>query len=326
VRTAVVLGALVLDRALGQPALHPVSGIGWLLERAHRRRRAGHPVGAFVEGLAALTIAAGASALVANAARRLLVRVTTDRWLRLAEEAGLMHPALALEALIVAGTRVSDALRSGDLVGARAHLGRDLVSRPTADLSPDLVAAAAIESLSENLSDSVIAPACAHLAGGLAGAWAYRAVNTADAMFGYQTDDLFWFGKPAARADDMLNLLPARLSALLLVGAAGLNRSHLRAVLGALPAEAGRTASPNAGWPMAAAALLLGVRLKKVGAYVLNPGGRNPTPDDIDKIAALLRRATWRGVGLACACEVAVRALLLSTKRSSRAQPGWGRL
>lgn len=103
-----------------------------------------------------------------------------------------------------------------DLAEARRLLSWHLVSRPTADLSADEVAAAAIESLAENLSDSLVAPALAYLLGGLPGMAIYRLVNTADAMWGYRNTRYKRLGKAAARLDDALNLLPARLTAALL--------------------------------------------------------------------------------------------------------------
>ena len=105
----------------------------------------------------------------------------------------------------------ADATR--DLAGARRAVGYHLVSRPTDELDAGKVASATIESVAENLTDSLVAPALFFLVGGLAGAAVYRAVNTADAMIGYRDGALEYFGKLAARLDDILNLIPARLAA-----------------------------------------------------------------------------------------------------------------
>ena len=200
------------------------------------------------------------------------------------------------------------ALETGDLDGARRSLARDLVSRDTGALDASLCASAAVESMAENLCDSVVAPACAYLAAGLPGAWVYRVVNTADAMFGYRTPDLLWYGKPAARADDLLNFVPARLAAALIVMAVasrplprGRSRPALAEILRRLPHEASRAAGPNAGWPMAAAALALGIRLRKSGTYTLNAAGAPPEAADVDAAATLIRRAAWLGTGLVAA-------------------------
>ena len=136
----------------------------------------------------------------------------------------------------------------------------------------------AIESLAENLNDSVVAPIFWFVLFGLPGAAVYRFANTADAMWGYrgvrhgQTWE--WAGKWAARADDVLSWLPARLTAwLMVVVTPGVSFSALRA-------QARLTPSPNSGWPMAAMAMAIGIRLGKPGVYTLNAAGRVPNADD----------------------------------------------
>jgi adenosylcobinamide-phosphate synthase len=153
-----------------------------------------------------------------------------------------------------------------------------LVSRDTAQLTESQVRESAIESLAENLNDSVVAPIFWFVLLGLPGAAVYRFANTADAMWGYRGvyrgKHWEWAGKWAACADDVLSWAPARLTALLLALAArGLP-------LRALQKEAGKTPSPNSGWPMAAMALALGISLSKPGVYSLNPEGRSPRAPD----------------------------------------------
>ena len=153
-----------------------------------------------------------------------------------------------------------------------------LVSRDTANLSESEVRESAIESLAENLNDSVVAPIFWFVLFGLPGAAVYRFANTADAMWGYRGlrngVNWEWAGKWAAWADDVLSWLPARITALLLALISGGIRLKL------LRDEARKTPSPNSGWPMAAMALALGVRLQKPGVYALNPFGRPPEPQD----------------------------------------------
>jgi adenosylcobinamide-phosphate synthase len=169
-----------------------------------------------------------------------------------------------------------------------------LVSRPTAELDAALIAAAAIESLAENLVDSWVAPLAAYACFGLPGAYAYRAANTADAMWGYRTPTYAWLGKPAARLDDLLTWLPARLGALLLV-VAGPRRG---AALAAWRRDAGCTQSPNAGQPMAAAAGQLGVRLEKRGHYTLFAEAPPPSSEDLAAARRLVGRAMLLLAGL----------------------------
>jgi adenosylcobinamide-phosphate synthase len=209
-----------------------------------------------------------------------------ERWLPWPARALVLKPTFAGRALLRAGVNVEDALAAGDLTAARPRLSA-LVSRQTSDLDEGLVAAAAIESLAENLTDSWVAPLLAHCVGGLGGAYAYRAANTADAMWGYRSPRHEQLGKGAARLDDVLNWLPARVAALALVAGSG---SPVGA-LGGWWRDAGQTSSPNAGQTMAAAAGALGVRLEKRGAYVLNAHARVPTPTDVAAARRLVRRA-----------------------------------
>ena len=135
-------------------------------------------------------------------------------------EAGALSTLLALRGLREAVEGVREALERDDIDAARALAGRDLVSRDTSHLNASELSGAAIQSLAENLSDSVIAPLLAYAAGGLPAAAAYRALNTADAMWGYRTPELQRRGWAAARADDLANLVPARLTALLIAARA----------------------------------------------------------------------------------------------------------
>ena len=169
-----------------------------------------------------------------------------------------------------------------------------LVSRDTTNLSETEVRESAIESLAENLNDSVVAPILWFVLLGLPGAAVYRFANTADAMWGYRGSrggvNWEWAGKWAARADDVLSWLPARITALLLkLVSPGVD-------LKTLGLEARKTPSPNSGWPMAAMALALGVRLQKPGVYVLNASGRPPEPKD----AVLARKKALKVVVVAC--------------------------
>jgi adenosylcobinamide-phosphate synthase len=164
------------------------------------------------------------------------------------------------------------------------------VSRPVDALDPEATASGAIESLSENLTDSWIAPLCFYLVGGIPAAWAYRAVNTADAMIGYREGVLERLGAAAARLDDLLNLLPARLAALAVVAGAGLTGASPSLAWRAWRRDAGATESPNAGQTMAAMAGALGVTLEKHGHYRLG-GGAAPDLADIDRAVRVFASA-----------------------------------
>lgn len=276
-RLSVLLAAVALDAALGEPParLHPVVWLGRLAaacERSAPRHGYGRQLAWGAATAAALPATAALAAVLAGRACRAL------RWPGWLLEATLLKGAFAVRALLGAGETVRRTLAAGDTEAARTAL-RALVSRETAGLTPGLVAAAAIESLAENSTDSIVAPWLAYLGFGLPGAWAYRAINTLDSMIGYR-GRYEYLGKAAARLDDLVNWLPARLSAVALAAAAPAGHGSARRALGVAVRQHRRTASPNAGWTMAAMAGALGVRLEKRGTYVLGDGP-DPTPADI---------------------------------------------
>jgi adenosylcobinamide-phosphate synthase len=139
-------------------------------------------------------------------------------------------------------------------------------------LNAQEVAGAAIESLAENITDSVTAPLLAYALGGLPAAWAYRFANTADAMWGYRSPEFEQLGKFPARLDDALNWLPARLTGWLLALSAWPAGEDGRNAVQTMLAQHSRTPSPNAGWTMSAMAGALGVTLTKRGVYSLEGG------------------------------------------------------
>jgi adenosylcobinamide-phosphate synthase len=180
--------------------------------------------------------------------------------------------AVAFRGLVRAACQVAAALKAGDLCAARRLLSWHLVSRDTAQLPDYLLAAATVESVAENLTDGLAAPLFFYLLGGLPAAWAYRFANTCDSMLGYRDAQREYLGKFSARLDDLLNWMPARLTALAIVCGAALAGTDARRALAVMAAQHGRTASPNAGWTMSAMAGALGVTLEKVGHYRLEGG------------------------------------------------------
>ena len=217
----------------------------------------------------------------------------------------LLKSMFAVRALREAGAGVRVPLANGDLAGARSGL-RSLVSRDASGLDGALIAAAAVESLAENLGDSVVAPLCAYAIGGLPGAVAYRAVNTLDAMIGYR-GRYEWLGKAAARLDDALNVVPSRLAAVLVIGAAAAVGEDARGAWRVARRDARLTPSPNAGWPMAAMAGALGVELEKVGQYRLGAGGVAADAAAIGRADRVVAVAAWGAVALAWAGRLLVR-------------------
>ena len=270
-----LLAAIALDLAFGEPPdrVHPVAWLGRALGAGRRRWCRGSRLSLLLRGAGVTLAVAALAGLGGGLLHALAGRLGTAG---LALEAVALALLLSVRALVAAARRVAAHLRRGDLVAARESVGRDLVSRRTDELDPGRVASAAAESVAENLTDAFVAPACFYVVFGLAGAAVYRAVNTADAMFGYRDGPLEYFGKVAARLDDALNFLPARLAGWAIVLAAGLAGESARGALTVMRRDRRLTASPNAGWTMAAMAGALGVTLEKPGAYRLGAG---PLPD-----------------------------------------------
>ncbi len=218
----------------------------------------------------------------------------------------LLKPLLAL-ALLQSEVRAVEAALAESLDAGRARLAW-LVSRDVAQLSAEQVRQSAIETLAENLNDSVVAPLFWFVLLGLPGAALYRFANTADAMWGYpglrgegeRQRYWQWAGKWAAYADDVLSWIPARITALLLALAGG------GLSLRRLAQEARKTPSPNSGWPMAAMALALGVRLSKPGVYCLNDSGCAPTAGDAAQAQKIVSKVALGLVWLALAALILI--------------------
>jgi adenosylcobinamide-phosphate synthase len=287
-----LLVALAVDRWWGEPRLrlHPVVWMGnylgavgaWVQRRAQQQPEQ-QDLKAF--WLAALVWIAGA-AMVSGVAWGLQTALLMLPWWAAGLGLGLFLKPLLAWAMLQSEVRAVEAALGQSLQAGRERL-RWLVSRDVAQLTDTQVRESAIETLAENLNDSVVAPIFWFVLLGLPGAALYRFANTADAMWGYpgiyKGQNWEWAGKWAARADDVLSWLPARITAALLLLAAGVRGMALAR---RLPQEAGQTPSPNSGWPMAAMALNLGVALRKPGVYVLNADCR--VAEAADTTAALV--------------------------------------
>ncbi len=299
-RPRVLVAACVIEVAVGYPDAvwrrvgHPVSWMGRLIDGLETRlndparpawiRRA--------RGVASLAVLLGVTGSVARLATRETARLSLG-WLLLPLLGSTLLATRSLH------THVAAVGAAADLAGAREALGR-IVGRDTATLDAAGVRRAAIESLAENFSDGVVAPALFFALGGLPGAALYKAVNTADSMIGHRTARLEAYGWAAARLDDALNLPASRLAALLLALASGRPRTAWRAACRDAPAHR----SPNAGWPEAAMAEALGIRIGGSRSYggetmalAWMGGGRaEVTAADFRRALRLYRRAAALGL------------------------------
>lgn len=325
-RKSILLLAIAMDLLLGDPPnrFHPVAWMGALIYKWQRlvcgyaqktTSSIARPLWDLLSG-AGLTLAGGLITIVSSwAVLRLTIRLPVQlSWLI---EAALLKATFSLRGLHSAVGQVHAALQAGNLSEGRRLLSWHLVSRDTSNLSQSLVAAATIESLAENTGDGVVAPLFYYYLGGLPLAMFYRFANTADAMLGYHTPELEWQGKIPARTDDLLNLLPARLTALLLALAAPLAGGSCKGSLRSILQDAHRTSSPNAGYPMSAMAGALGVELEKVGSYRLGAGGRKPNHLDIPRAQRIALGAAGLALALWLLCS-APAMVLKSAKRSKR--------
>jgi adenosylcobinamide-phosphate synthase len=303
--------ALLIERAAGYPepllraAGHPVMWVGKLISALDEtlNRDGLSPVRRRLNGVLALAVLVVVSGAIAMVTELIFSAVPF----------GIVFTALAATSLIAQKSlgehvaAVADALETDGLPAGRRAVSR-IVGRDPESLDEAGVCRAAIESLAENFSDGVVAPAFWLAVGGLAGGAVYKTVNTADSMIGHRTKKHEDFGWASARFDDLINLPASRLAALLIVCAAFL-------VPGASPGkawravrrDAGKHRSPNAGWPEAAMAGALGLALAGPRVYagvtvadaVMGEGGRREaTAADIRAALRLYWVADWLLIGV----------------------------
>jgi adenosylcobinamide-phosphate synthase len=298
----VTLAALTIEAVAGYPEAlyrrvgHPVTWLGWLIDGldASLNREADSFSMRRARGVLALILIA-AVALIAGAAIEALAGALPYGWLLLAV---LSSSLIAQRSLYAHVAAVARALPRGLREGRREVA--KIVGRDVASLDSAGVARAAIESLAENFSDGVVAPVFFLALFGLPGALLYKTVNTADSMIGHKSDRYLAFGWAAARCDDLLNLIPARLASGLIVAAAAVvPGASAGGALSSALADAGKHASPNAGWPEAAMAGALDLTLGGARAYhgqmldaaTLGKGRRNATPADIFRALTIYKGA-----------------------------------
>ncbi|WP_209485707.1 CobD/CbiB family cobalamin biosynthesis protein [Halorubrum alkaliphilum] len=340
----VALGvAVAVDTAVGEPPtrFHPVAWFGSVVGRVDREWSRPRVVGAAVAiglplaaavaaGVAVATTATVAAAVVGGGADRLLGTGGAG-WLPASVVAGVILSVTVSLRMLLAVTAEVVASTESDPETARESI-RALVGRETADLPPSALRSAAVESAAENLADGFVAPLVGFVAGaaigtalvfgagesvamggsgaavgvalplsvGVAGAVWVKAVNTLDSMLGYRSKPV---GGASARLDDAVMYVPARLTAACLALAAGPTGSV--GTLRLASRWVREPSSPNSGWPMATAAVALGVRLEKPGRYVLNPAAEPPTEAGGERAVRLVRLAGGVAVAVAAVTLVA---------------------
>jgi adenosylcobinamide-phosphate synthase len=307
-RSLALASAALIDAAIGDPEWlpHPVRVMGFaadFLESKLRPRVRGRGT-EFIAGSALTLIVVAGSIILSREGLRFVRKRNAQAGFAL--EVMLGASCLALRNLLDEAGAVVRLLESGRIPEARLQLAR-IVGRDTAELDSSEISRAVIETLAESVSDGVVAPMFYLAMGGVPLAMGYKAVNTLDSMIGHRCERYLYFGRAAARLDDVANFLPSRLSALMtslastvLPGASGPRALQMWF------ADGGKHASPNAGQPEAAMAGALGVRLGGSNTYdgevvqypVIGEGGRAATVADARRAVRITAIAGVVAAGL----------------------------
>jgi len=293
-----ILCAVALDWLAGDPEWlpHPVWLIGGMIAHGERLLWSGDARSDLCSG----AILVGAVIAAAAGATWTFIALAAMAGNLAAATAALMiaWTSLALRGLDRAAAAVGQALSSEDLMAARREI-RALVGRDADCLDRSSLLRATVESVAENSCDGVIAPMLYLFAGGPVMALAYKAVNTLDSMIGYADQRYYWFGRAAARLDDLANLLPARITALCLIAAAAVVSRRSGPAYAACVSSASRHRSPNAGYPESVMAGALGIQLGGDAVYggevehraAMGFGEREPALTDIRNARRMMRIA-----------------------------------
>lgn len=292
---ALCLG-FIIDLLIGDPYFlpHPIRFIGSLVTALEKKLYRGGERGKLLRGgiwLVLLTTAVSTAVPLCI----LLFAYGIHPWAGLAAETVMCYQILATKSLKTESMKVYAALREGGLEKSRSAVSM-IVGRDTGELSEQGVIKAAVETVAENTSDGIIAPMLYMAAGGAALGFFYKAVNTMDSMVGYKNDRYLYFGRCAAKLDDVLNYIPARVSALLMVPAAAVCGLDARGAYRIWRRDSRNHSSPNSAQTEAAAAGALGVRLAGNAVYFgklvekpyIGDPNREVEPEDIIRVNRLL--------------------------------------
>jgi adenosylcobinamide-phosphate synthase len=276
----ILLLALALDLALGEPpsVIHPVVRMGKLVSFLIKGGRQNSPTAQFFYGLGVVLVTIGIFAAPVFFALFYLKNVNVVAYVIIA--AMILKTTFSLRELRRSALKIKHLLAEDKLGEARFEL-RALVGRDTSKLDKSLMASATIESVAENSCDSFVAPLFYFLFLGVPGAIAYRVINTLDAMIGHH-GEFEYLGKFAAHLDSIANFVPARITALIIVLAAQMQKMNVSGAWRIMRRDRNRTESPNAGWTMSAIAGALDVQLEKVGYYKLGDNHNSLSLSTID--------------------------------------------
>jgi adenosylcobinamide-phosphate synthase len=283
----ILLLALVIDLTLGEPPnpVHPVVWMGNLIKLLMKGAGSiAHRIPQFIYGLMVSLVTIGIFSIAAYFLLFYIRTLSVVAYILIG--AFLFKTTFSLRGLGKAALRVKKLLVDNKLPEARSAV-RALVGRDTINLDSSQVVSATVESVAENSCDSFVAPLLFFLLLGVPGALAYRVVNTLDNSIGFR-GKYEYLGKFAARLDDVVNFIPARITAFIFVLAGWLSRNDIRSAWRVMFRDHGKTASPNGGWTMGAMAGALGVQLEKIGYYKLGDSNKLLDAATIDRSIAIM--------------------------------------
>ena len=311
-----VLGGFVLDAVFGDPAWlpHPVVLMGKCISKLEKALRARFPKTQQGELLAGAVLAfclPVGTFLLTSAVCLLAAKISP--WLGLAVQMFWCGQALAARGLVQESRNVYNKLVKPDLPAARKAVSR-IVGRDTESLTAEGVTKAAVETVAENASDGVIAPLLYMLLGGAPLALTYKAVNTMDSMVGYKNETYLYFGRAAAKLDDVANYIPSRLAALLWAAAAALTGNDAKGAWRIWRRDRRNHASPNSAQTESACAGALGVQLAGpacyFGEYYDKPTIGDPLrpiePEDIRRANRMMYAESLLALAIGLAIRLAI--------------------
>lgn len=310
-----ILAGFLLDLCLGDPygLPHPVRAIGrWITDLEHKLRmyfpknEKGELTGGIGLVMIIIFMTGSISMIVCAVAR------TGGTFCLFAVETVMSYYCLAARSLYRESMKVHDFLKCGEIENARKNVSM-IVGRDTASLSSEGIAKAAVETVAENTSDGVIAPLFYMAIGEPVLGWIYKAINTMDSMVGYKNESYLYFGRAAARVDDFVNFIPARLSAILMIGASALLRMHVKDAIRIYKRDRFNHKSPNSAQTEAVCAGALGVQLAGDAWYFGTLCKKQVIGDDLRPIEYQdIKRAGKLMYLTAILCLLLITGLLLS--------------
>lgn len=284
--TKILLIAVLIDLVVGDPKwlIHPTQLMGTLISFLEGKlyKRESSPSSKVFAGALLVTIVIGLTFLVGYIIVWICnlfsstVQIIISSW--------ILATTIAIKGLVKAGLEINNSLKRKDLISART-LVSFIVGRDTDHLSEKEIVRATVETIAENSSDGIIAPLFYAFIGGIPLALVYKSINTMDSMLGYKNEKYNYFGRVAAKLDDIANYIPARLTALLLLVAGLILRLNWRKGIYHLKSDAKKHSSPNSGWPEATVAGLLGIALGGTNYYQGVPSHQGVLGESINELS-----------------------------------------